>query len=1189
MADKLHPYPDILTQAYHSAYSDQLPPYDEFANSLLAVEDPEVIEDMANYLYKDKFEHLDRKEFDEKTGLNLYREHQEGPGFLKSFTDSFSYSLIQANPMMYGETAEAVGVLTDRPQLEKMGEDLQDWAEGLDIGEAPTAEMQDIDSVKSFFQWIAQAAGSGIGSTVIPMATGAVGAVAGTAVGGPVGGSVGAILGAMVGAAPLNMGEIYAQLKQEGVPKENASIAALIANIPVTALDAIGVERLLKVFPGSASVKKALGQRLGQAVAGMARGAAAEGVTETGQSAIREAVAAWMTENPNVQERLLSILNEGAAGAVTGGAIGGVRSAAGRVSEPAPETTEAARAVPQENQVATPDPAQPTLIPETERSLASLVMEEEAKAGKRTKIDPLQVKVGDRVVVDRPTGQPEEGTVSEASENLVRVKNDAGSPIGYYVPGVQTDLSLYEVLPDEEAIADRAKQDADLAEWNAQFERAIGRVKENPDATVSSDALTKLRNAKRDFLSQIRQQREEVKEAASDAVAEPVPDTVSTSVPDRAGVVGAGTAGDAVTDAADRVAALEGEDVETAAVQERDIPTVEEDEISRTARPTTQETETVDEATERAPIDFKPVKTDTVVTSSGQDHQVEYAVVDAAALVVSHDQEGNVNPAYPQQIQPRERGRKASQLQIQRIATGIQPRLLGESPTAESGAPIVDPEGIVESGNARAIALQRAYASGQADEYRAFLEDQGYATEGIEQPVLVRIRRSELSEAERQAFAREASQPATLGVSRTEQAFMDADAMPEGVVGQHKGGDLALARNLPFVQSYIQNVIPKDQQTEFAAKGGELSVEGRQRMEAALIAKAFGNRDLVSRLTESVEQGRESVEQGRATIKNAVLDLAPRWAAMREAVSKEELYPVVDQTQALVDAVGIVARNEQTGTAVSELLEPGLFPGDQPELVGERGQMMRSILSLFYRDSGKWRGLRAAKDITEALDQYLVNAQRRDPRTADMFEGEKAPEPLALTQRAKETQDGGAQEPGGDGTDTDTTKTGTAGERSRREGVVDEGRTEPPIAAPPQRDDGQDPATFQPLVDELETLIARLAPGVALETPSRARDAQGRFISGKFTPGMRQQIITVASTGNPAATLRHEVIHALRNAGLFSDSEWKALRRDAVSKGWLTKYRVKERYPELYDVTTCLLYTSPSPRDRTRSRMPSSA
>ena len=31
------------------------------------------------------------------------------------------------------------------------------------------------------------------------------------------------------------------------------------------------------------------------------------------------------------------------------------------------------------------------------------------------------------------------------------------------------------------------------------------------------------------------------------------------------------------------------------------------------------------------------------------------------------------------------------------------------------------------------------------------------------------------------------------------------------------------------------------------------------------------------------------------------------------------------------------------------------------------------------------------------------------------------------------------------------------------------------------------------------------------------------------------------------------------------------------------------RYPAFYRVQDCLLYTSPSPRDRTRSRMPSSA
>ena len=36
-------------------------------------------------------------------------------------------------------------------------------------------------------------------------------------------------------------------------------------------------------------------------------------------------------------------------------------------------------------------------------------------------------------------------------------------------------------------------------------------------------------------------------------------------------------------------------------------------------------------------------------------------------------------------------------------------------------------------------------------------------------------------------------------------------------------------------------------------------------------------------------------------------------------------------------------------------------------------------------------------------------------------------------------------------------------------------------------------------------------------------------------------------------------------------------------------YRNGERNAEIYVMDTCLLYTSPSPRDRTRSRMPSSA
>ena len=44
---------------------------------------------------------------------------------------------------------------------------------------------------------------------------------------------------------------------------------------------------------------------------------------------------------------------------------------------------------------------------------------------------------------------------------------------------------------------------------------------------------------------------------------------------------------------------------------------------------------------------------------------------------------------------------------------------------------------------------------------------------------------------------------------------------------------------------------------------------------------------------------------------------------------------------------------------------------------------------------------------------------------------------------------------------------------------------------------------------------------------------------------------------------------------------------EAAARGDEAEVRLRERVPDL--LILCLLYTSPSPRDRTRSRMPSSA
>src|SRR5262249_35294427 len=154
----------------------------------------------------------------------------------------------------------------------------------------------------------------------------------------------------------------------------------------------------------------------------------------------------------------------------------------------------------------------------------------------------------------------------------------------------------------------------------------------------------------------------------------------------------------------------------------------------------------------------------------------QYEVIDAAnpqgGLIASHTSEGNPNPAFPPELQPRDRSRVASTAQIAQMAGNLQPERLGASASAAEGAPIIGPDNVVESGNARVLALSKAYEanSTQAQAYRSWLESQGFDTSNMAAPVLVRRRLTELSPEDRVAFAREANVGPGLAMSSTERA-----------------------------------------------------------------------------------------------------------------------------------------------------------------------------------------------------------------------------------------------------------------------------------------------------------------------------------------------------------------------------------------------------------------------------------
>lgn len=371
----------------------------------------------------------------------------------------------------------------------------------------------------------------------------------------------------------------------------------------------------------------------------------------------------------------------------------------------------------------------------------------------------------------------------------------------------------------------------------------------------------------------------------------------------------------------------------------------------------------------RSPEAAEP-KIASVVTPSGRRVDVEPELVDLSKLVVSHTDDLNVNPDYPAALQPRARERAASGTQIAEIAGRLDPALLGESPTADVGAPIVGRDNVVESGNGRILALRRAYQErlSGAERYRAWLEQQGYDTTGMEMPVLIRRRTTELSPEDRIAFAREANQRTTLGMSDVEQATADARMLSDTMLDLYKGGDLTLAGNRDLVRAFAEQ-LPATERAELVTAEGTLSQTGLRRLQNAMFAKAWGEPGLLTAL-------RESQDTNVRAIGGAMMDAAPAWAAMRSRLSatgRTEL----DATQPIIDAINIVRKARDNGQPIRMMVF-------QDDMFGGRADpALENALDIFFRPDPKtgeptYTRQRSRVDMHEGLRRIAAEAEKTE-------------------------------------------------------------------------------------------------------------------------------------------------------------------------------------------------------------------
>ncbi len=359
---------------------------------------------------------------------------------------------------------------------------------------------------------------------------------------------------------------------------------------------------------------------------------------------------------------------------------------------------------------------------------------------------------------------------------------------------------------------------------------------------------------------------------------------------------------------------------------------------------------------------------DTAVTSSGREVPVQYGVVDAGRLIASHDADGNVNPQYPAELQPRDRARGTSSAQISKMAATLDPRLLMGSPKASDGAPIVSPQGVVESGNGRTLAIRRAYAEHPevAAKYRAALEAEGYDTSGMEQPMLVRMRHGMMKPEDVEAFTREANARDTLAYSATEQAQADARALPDQVVALYRGGDIDAAGNRDFVKAFMTHAVPAAEHGAMTSMDGELSQQAIQRIRAALLAKAYGDADLIAGIVESTDSNTKAIG-------GALTDVAGAWAKMRQGVRDGHVEPTMDITRNLLDAVRLIERARKDGESVHGLVrQRDIFSGETVDPLTE------AVLRLMFRKED-FTGPVGRERLAQYLTKYTDEAMKAAP------------------------------------------------------------------------------------------------------------------------------------------------------------------------------------------------------------------
>ena len=336
-------------------------------------------------------------------------------------------------------------------------------------------------------------------------------------------------------------------------------------------------------------------------------------------------------------------------------------------------------------------------------------------------------------------------------------------------------------------------------------------------------------------------------------------------------------------------------------------------------------------------------------------------------------------------LQPRDRTLKESEVLSKERASNLDPEQLLESPTTNTGAPIITKDGTIISGNGRVLSLKEARDNFK-ENYNTYKnrisETTGQDLSGIENPILVRVLDDNITQEELVEIADLSNRDIIAQMSATERAQRDSQAMGSDIIQQFKGGDITSLDNQQFVKSFIDKVVTKNEQGNIS-RDGVLTKEGVTRIQNAILASAYENTDALAVMIDSTDDNIKAIS-------NALLNVAPRFANLKSLISNGTVPAQFDITNQLTDMALKISNARKNNQAVSDIV-------NQTDIIQNLDPMVELLIKTIYND--KLTRAKSQKYMTELLGFYVDEAERK--QVGGFLEDTTTPEDVVKTARSK--------------------------------------------------------------------------------------------------------------------------------------------------------------------------------------------